>query len=68
MPAAAVIPAPGAYVNVVAVKKLVVGLVRCGGMAVFVQKGVSICLVVAREIFNWMPVACLVARVRRCFG
>jgi hypothetical protein len=29
VPAAAVIPAPGAYVKVVAVKKLVVGLV-CG--------------------------------------
>ena len=30
MPAAAVIPAPIAYVKVVAVKKLVVGLVRTG--------------------------------------
>ena len=30
MPAAAVIPAPIAYVKVVAVKKLVVGLVRAG--------------------------------------
>ena len=31
MPAAAVIPAPIAYVNVVAVKKLVVGSRRSGG-------------------------------------
>ncbi len=31
MPAAAVIPAPIAYVNVVAVKKLVVGSRRVGG-------------------------------------
>ena len=31
MPAAAVIPAPIAYVNVVAVKKLVVGSRRAGG-------------------------------------
>ena len=31
MPAAAVIPAPIAYINVVAVKKLVVGSRRAGG-------------------------------------
>ena len=31
MPAAAVIPAPIAYIKVVAVKKLVVGFVACGG-------------------------------------
>ena len=32
MPAAAVIPAPIAYIKVVAVKKLVVGLVEVGGL------------------------------------
>ena len=36
MPAAAVIPAPIAYVNVVAVKKLVVGSRRVGGGSIFV--------------------------------
>jgi len=36
VPAAAVIPAPIAYVNVVAVKKLVVGSRRVGGGSIFV--------------------------------
>ena len=36
MPAAAVIPAPIAYIKVVAVKKLVVGSRRIGGGAIFV--------------------------------
>jgi hypothetical protein len=36
VPAAAVIPAPIAYVNVVAVKKLVVGSRRVGGGSMFV--------------------------------
>ena len=36
MPAAAVIPAPIAYVKVVAVKKLVVGSRRVGGGLIFV--------------------------------
>ena len=35
MPAAAVIPAPIAYIKVVAVKKLVVGFRRPGGGSVF---------------------------------
>ena len=35
MPAAAVIPAPIAYINVVAVKKLVVGSRRVGGGSLF---------------------------------
>ena len=35
MPAAAVIPAPIAYIKVVAVKKLVVGSRRAGGGSVF---------------------------------
>ena len=35
MPAAAVIPAPIAYIKVVAVKKLVVGSRRVGGGALF---------------------------------
>ena len=35
MPAAAVIPAPIAYVKVVAVKKLVVGSRRVGGGSLF---------------------------------
>ena len=43
MPAAAVIPAPIAYIKVVAVKKLVVGLVCTGTAAVCVQKGVTTC-------------------------
>ena len=36
MPAAAVIPAPIAYIKVVAVKKLVVGFVVCGGLRALV--------------------------------
>ena len=36
MPAAAVIPAPIAYIKVVAVKKLVVGSRRIGGGSMFV--------------------------------
>ena len=36
MPAAAVIPAPIAYIKVVAVKKLVVGSRRAGGGSIFV--------------------------------
>ncbi len=36
MPAAAVIPAPIAYIKVVAVKKLVVGFVVCGGFQALV--------------------------------
>ena len=36
MPAAAVIPAPIAYIKVVAVKKLVVGFRRAGGGSIFV--------------------------------
>jgi hypothetical protein len=35
VPAAAVIPAPIAYIKVVAVKKLVVGFVVCGGSTCF---------------------------------
>ena len=37
MPAAAVIPAPIAYIKVVAVKKLVVGSRRVGGGLIFVS-------------------------------
>ncbi len=40
MPAAAVIPAPIAYIKVVAVKKLVVGLVRYPGCPFVVRSGV----------------------------
>ena len=36
MPAAAVIPAPIAYIKVVAVKKLVVGSRRAGGGSMFI--------------------------------
>ncbi len=36
VPAAAVIPAPIAYIKVVAVKKLVVGFVACGGLRALV--------------------------------
>jgi hypothetical protein len=36
VPAAAVIPAPIAYIKVVAVKKLVVGFVVCGGFQALV--------------------------------
>ena len=43
MPAAAVIPAPIAYIKVVAVKKLVVGLVCAGCLAVCAQKSVTTC-------------------------
>ena len=38
MPAAAVIPAPIAYIKVVAVKKLVVGLVRVLCMLLFIKR------------------------------
>ncbi len=37
MPAAAVIPAPLAYINVVAVKKLVVGFVDVRGVPFWIQ-------------------------------
>ena len=43
MPAAAVIPAPIAYIKVVAVKKLVVGSRRIGGGAIFVCNCPFIC-------------------------
>ncbi len=43
MPAAAVIPAPIAYINIVAVKKLVVGLVCVCCAAVCIQKNVTTC-------------------------
>ena len=45
MPAAAVIPAPIAYIKVVAVKKLVVGfLVRCAWPVRFYRTRVDVCL------------------------
>ena len=50
MPAAAVIPAPIAYIKVVAVKKLVVGFVACDlaskffGIALFVPSLGGICV------------------------
>ena len=42
MPAAAVIPAPIAYIKVVAVKKLVVGFLS--GAAGWARKGLYVCL------------------------
>ena len=45
MPAAAVIPAPVAYINVVAVKKLVVGfLADMRGPVHFVELSIAACL------------------------
>ena len=45
MPAAAVIPAPVAYINVVAVKKLVVGfLADMRGPALFEALSIAVCL------------------------
>lgn len=50
MPAAAVIPAPIAYINVVAVKKLVVGSRRVGGGSLF---GATVPF--ARDVFAEVP-------------
>ena len=47
MPAAAVIPAPIAYIKVVAVKKLVVGFVAFG-------RGVQLVLVLLRPRHPWV--------------
>ncbi len=47
MPAAAVIPAPIAYIKVVAVKKLVVGFV--GGVA-----GPTLCVGSGRSVHPWV--------------
>ena len=55
MPAAAVIPAPVAYINVVAVKKLVVGfLADISGPVDLVFSSVAICLLSYQ--FVWAPV------------
>ena len=53
MPAAAVIPAPVAYIKVVAVKKLVVGLV-CMGTRGLRPKGRYDMRFLCRKIFNWI--------------
>jgi hypothetical protein len=53
VPAAAVIPAPIAYIKVVAVKKLVVGLVRIGRGGLR-PKGRSASLLWCRKICNWI--------------
>ena len=53
MPAAAVIPAPIAYIKVVAVKKLVVGLV-CMGARGLRPKGRYDMRFLCRKIFNWI--------------
>ncbi len=47
MPAAAVIPAPIAYIKVVAVKKLVVGFVVCSG-------GWALCASACRSRHPWV--------------
>ncbi len=44
MPAAAVIPAPRAYMNVVAVKKLVVGSQHVAGGSLFDVTAPSMCV------------------------
>ncbi len=44
MPAAAVIPAPIAYINVVAVKKLVVGSQHVAGGSLFDVTAPSMCV------------------------
>ncbi len=61
MPAAAVIPAPIAYVNIVAVKKLVVGFLV--GEAVVSSRAASVARVRARSFF----VPTFLAVVRRSF-
>ncbi len=43
MPAAAVIPAPIAYIKVVAVKRLVVGFVAYGGFRALVVRAIRRC-------------------------
>ena len=53
VPAAAVIPAPIAYIKVVAVKKLVVGLV-CMGTRGLRPKGRYDMRFLCRKIFNWI--------------
>ena len=63
MPAAAVIPAPIAYINFVAVKKLVVGSRRVGGGSIFVATAPF-----SRECFGGCPrvflIECPVGAVR----
>ncbi len=55
MPAAAVIPAPMAYIKVVAVKKLVVELeIRLGGPLNGVYCSTGSCLLVNSCVLNWM--------------
>ena len=55
MPAAAVIPAPIAYIKVVAVKKLVVEPeIRLGGPLNSVYCLTGSCLLVNRSVLNWM--------------
>lgn len=49
MPAAAVIPAPIAYINVVAVKKLVVGSRQTGSGSMFVVTAPFVCECVWRR-------------------
>ena len=45
MPAAAVIPAPTAYIKVVAVKKLVVGSRQAGGGSLFGATAPFVCVI-----------------------
>ena len=55
MPAAAVIPAPIAYIKVVAVKKLVVELeIWLGGLPNGVYCLTGSCLLVNHCVLNWM--------------
>ena len=65
MPAAAVIPAPIAYIKVVAVKKLVVGLV-CVAISGLFPKGCSDMRCRCRQTFNWIVsgLHCLGAVIR----
>ena len=45
MPAAAVIPAPTAYIQVVAVKKLVAGSRQAGGGSIFIATAPFACVI-----------------------
>jgi hypothetical protein len=55
VPAAAVIPAPIAYIKVVAVKKLVVELeIRWGGLPNGVYCLTGSCLLVNHGVLHWM--------------
>ena len=56
MPAAAVIPAPIAYIKVVAVKKLVVELLQSAALCTF--RGFRVCFCILAAVAGYLIVCC----------